>query len=215
MSQQHLCFYSTRCRFSQTFLEELSRTPYPREFRFICVDKRPDGTRPQLPAYLKAVPTLMIRGESEPRTDSQVMNWLSERRLSDRAAVTAGRMGGPAAGGGAGGPSMGGGSGGGLAAWGDEMNTIGDESFSYIGDDTSTSKGAMVRLSGNMASLNDLNTMTVPDARVHGSSSGVMTGPGTAGPTARQSAKSKALDDAFEAYRASRDRDVPGPVQRK
>jgi hypothetical protein len=84
MSQQHLCFFSTRCRYSQTFLEELSRTPYSREFRFVCVDATPGGLRPSLPPYVRAVPTLMIAGEHEPRTDAQVMNWLSERRLMDR-----------------------------------------------------------------------------------------------------------------------------------
>jgi hypothetical protein len=87
MSQQHLCFFSTRCRYSQTFLEELSRTPYSREFRFICVDAPPGGVRPTLPPYVRAVPTLMIAGEHEPRTDAQVMNWLSERRLMDRTAA--------------------------------------------------------------------------------------------------------------------------------
>lgn len=84
MSQQHLCFFSTRCRYSQAFLEELSRTPYSREFRFICVDAPPGGVRPALPPYVRAVPTLMIAGEHEPRTDAQVMNWLSERRLIER-----------------------------------------------------------------------------------------------------------------------------------
>jgi hypothetical protein len=87
MSQQHLCFFSTRCRYSQAFLEELSRTPFSREFRFICVDAPPGGVRPSLPSYVRAVPTLMIAGESEPRTDAQVMNWLSERRLMDRTAA--------------------------------------------------------------------------------------------------------------------------------
>jgi hypothetical protein len=84
MSQQNLCFFSTRCRYSQAFLEELSRTPFSREFRFICVDAPPGGVRPVLPPYVRAVPTLMIAGENEPRTDAQVMNWLSERRLIER-----------------------------------------------------------------------------------------------------------------------------------
>lgn len=84
MSQQNLCFFSTRCRYSQAFLEELSRTPYSREFRFICVDAPPGGVRPALPPYVRAVPTLMIAGEHEPRADAQVMNWLSERRLIER-----------------------------------------------------------------------------------------------------------------------------------
>jgi hypothetical protein len=76
---QHICFYSNKCNWSKAFLEELSRTPWKGEFRFICVDPTPN--RAPLPAWLKKVPTLVISGESEPRVDGQVMNWLSERRL--------------------------------------------------------------------------------------------------------------------------------------
>jgi hypothetical protein len=76
---QHVCFYSNKCNWSKAFLEELSRTPWKGEFRFVCVDPTP--SRGPLPAWLKKVPTLVISGESEPRTDGQVMNWLSERRL--------------------------------------------------------------------------------------------------------------------------------------
>jgi hypothetical protein len=201
MSQQHLCFYSTRCRFSQSFLEELSRTPYSKEFKFVCVD--PSPTRPPLPAYLKAVPTLMIKGEPEPRTDSQVMNWLSERRLQERQSST------PAVGfsSGIGGGSVNAGAGGdGLVAFGGEMFSSGDEGFAFIDDDTSTSNSAMVRLTGNMASINDIHMMVAPDSRAKAQA---------AGPSAsKQSAKGKALDDAFESYRSMRDRDISGPPKR-
>jgi hypothetical protein len=66
---------------SKAFLEELSQTPWKNTFRFICVDPMPNGTRPQLPAYIKKVPTLVISGENEPRTDGDVMNWISEMKL--------------------------------------------------------------------------------------------------------------------------------------
>ena len=82
MSQpQHICFYSNKCVWSKAFLEELAKTPWKNNFRFVCVDPMPNGTRPQLPAYIKKVPTLVIAGENEPRTDGDVMNWISEMKL--------------------------------------------------------------------------------------------------------------------------------------
>lgn len=82
MSQpQNLCFYSNKCLWSEAFLKELAGTPWKNTFRFVCVDPMPNGGRPQLPAFVKKVPTLIISGEPEPRTDGQVMNWISEMKL--------------------------------------------------------------------------------------------------------------------------------------
>jgi hypothetical protein len=77
----HLCFYSNRCDWSKAFVEEISKTPYHAQFRFICVDPSPN--RPQLPSWLKQTPTLVISGEPEPRTNSDVMNWLYEQKMKD------------------------------------------------------------------------------------------------------------------------------------
>ena len=82
MSQaQHICFYSNKCGWSEAFLKELAGTPWKNTFRFVCVDPMPNGTRPQLPAFVKKVPTLVISGEPEPRTDGEVMNWISQMKL--------------------------------------------------------------------------------------------------------------------------------------
>jgi hypothetical protein len=82
MSQpSNICFYSNKCQWSKAFITELSRTPWKGEFRFICVD--PSASRPQLPSWLKKVPTIVVSGESEPRTDSDVMNWLYEKRMKE------------------------------------------------------------------------------------------------------------------------------------
>lgn len=82
MSQpQNICFYSNKCLWSEAFLKELANTPWKQTFRFVCVDPMPNGTRPQLPAFIKKVPTLVISGEKEPRTDGEVMNWISEMKL--------------------------------------------------------------------------------------------------------------------------------------
>lgn len=81
MSQRpkHACFYSTKCKHSASFLEEIARTPYKSEFRFVCVDPSPN--RPALPSWLKVVPTLLIDGEPDPLTDEKVFNWLSLRKI--------------------------------------------------------------------------------------------------------------------------------------
>ena len=77
----HICFYSNRCEWSKAFITEISQTPYHTEFRFICVDPSPN--RPQLPSWLKQTPTLVISGEPEPRTNSEVMNWLYEHKMKN------------------------------------------------------------------------------------------------------------------------------------
>jgi hypothetical protein len=75
----NLCYYSNNCKWSAAFINELNTTQWKHTFKFICVD--PSPKRPQLPAWLKQVPTLVIAGEGEPRTDGNVMNWLSEMKL--------------------------------------------------------------------------------------------------------------------------------------
>lgn len=80
MSSKHKLYYSTRCRFCQAFLEELSATAFVPEFQLICVDPVPG--RPPLPPWLKTVPSLAIMGESTPRVGpGPVNNWLFERKL--------------------------------------------------------------------------------------------------------------------------------------
>jgi len=201
MSQLHLCFFSTRCPFSQAFLEALSKTTYSREFRFICVDAQPGRPRPQLPAYVKSVPTLMINGEREPRTESAVMNWLSERRLSDKstAPTTArGTVGNIES------------SQGGPSAMSDDMCMSGDEGFCYINEMEFKPTGSQGgRLAGNMVSFND-PIMGGPAAQEAVSMGAAGGGRGSNG----MSAKSKALDDAMTRLQAQRDSDFKG-VQRR
>jgi len=80
-NQIHICFYSNKCQWSKAFLTELVSTPWKNQFKFICADPSPD--RPPLPKWLKKVPTIVISGEAEPRTDSDVMNWLYEKRMKE------------------------------------------------------------------------------------------------------------------------------------
>lgn len=77
----NICFYSNRCQWCKAFITELAQTRWKYDFRFVCVD--PSPTRPQLPGWLKKVPTLKIAGEEDPRTDSEVMNWLYEKKMRE------------------------------------------------------------------------------------------------------------------------------------
>jgi len=186
MSQPpHLCFYSARCKYSAMFLEALAKTPFAKEFRFVCVDPGPSGQRPPLPAYVRAVPTLMIQGEPSPRTDNEVVNWLSERRVT--AGVGPGPDDGP-------------------AAIGGEMAGIGDEGWAYIGEDTGSAQGQRARLTSTMVGLDNLHMIMAANGA--GGSAAPMAPAGNAGPTARQTAKSKAFDDQLAAYAAARDMDL-------
>ena len=77
----HICFYSNKCEWSEAFIKELSTTPYKTEFQFVCIDTTP---RSQLPTWLKQVPTLLIKGDPEPvKVNSEVLNWLYERKMKD------------------------------------------------------------------------------------------------------------------------------------
>ena len=78
---ENLCFYSNNCEWCKAFITELSKTPYKSEFQFVCVDPSPN--RPQLPSWLKKVPTLVVKGKSAPLTDNEVQNWIFERKLKD------------------------------------------------------------------------------------------------------------------------------------
>ena len=162
----------------------------------------------------------MIHGEKAPRTDNEVINWIAERRLRGSGSGSGSGNGGSGSGG-SGGGGLGGGSlegiGGsdGPVAFGGEMFSSGDEQFAYIGDDTSTSQSAMVRLAGNMASLDNIDAMVAPDSRARGGGPGSSSsGGGNTNGGKAQSAKGKALDDAFASYQAARDRDMPGGQRR-
>ena len=82
MDKKNLCFYSLKCQWSKAFIQEVSQTPFKNMFQFISVDGNQN-----LPKWLKKVPTLVIQGESEPRTDGEVMNWLYEQKMKTQTNV--------------------------------------------------------------------------------------------------------------------------------
>ena len=81
----HLCYYSNRCQWSRAFITEIGQTPWKGLFHYVCVD--PSPSRPPLPGWLKKVPTIVLSGDPEPKTDSDVMNWLYEKKMKETNAM--------------------------------------------------------------------------------------------------------------------------------
>jgi hypothetical protein len=185
---EHVCFYSNKCNWSKAFLTELANTPWKQTFRFVCVDPSPN--RSPLPSWLTKVPTLVIKGEQQPRTDGEVMNWLSEMKMKQ---------------------GMGLGGGGGVAPTANEyeaFNMMEHQSFAkgfgYSGIDVDTSAqgnggfsipGAFSFLNG-AAATGDRTGNTIPS----------MADP------AKRSKKEQMMDQQMEDYIKERNRGMPqGP----
>jgi hypothetical protein len=191
----HLCFYSERCRFSQSFIEELKRTPYFSEFKLICVD--PDGSGKRLPIvdkgrtekWLTAVPTLIIDGESGPRTDAEVFNWLSMKKLQEGSRQQSGVPGPQAV------------EGGEPAAYGNEMTSNKwSDSYSFFNESFDVSKGTGY----------DPIPRTFAQLDGNGFGSAMpQTGSSTAAAPQQRSKKEMAMDRALEDFQKTRNSDFP------
>jgi hypothetical protein len=197
----HICFYSNRCEWSKAFIEEISKTNYHKEFRFICVDPSPN--RPQLPSWLKSVPTLVISGEPEPRTNSEVMNWLYEKKMMDGGARQGGGGGRGAGGGGGGG---GGGEPPGPEPYMDmEMGGGFGDSYSFIGDDTTAQGDGGLRAAHNFTYLNGQDSVGTREASNFQTTSNDQ----------RRSKKEQIFDQQYEQMMKARDAGMPRPVMRQ
>lgn len=192
MSSQasNICFYSNKCQWSKAFITELSKTPWKGSFRFICVDPGPN--RPQLPGWLKKVPTIVVAGEAEPRTDSDVMNWLYEKRMKEGGST---QTGAPAAAAGSAEP----------AAFSLFENVSFAKGFGYSGVDVDTSSqgtggstipGAFSFLNGGASDGDRL----AQDAG----------GPAPPTGSQRRSKKEEMFDKQMEAYQRDREQGMPG-----
>ena len=196
----HLCFYSEKCRFSQSFLEEVKRAGYQSEFKFICVDADASGKRPpivdkgRVEKWLTAVPTLIIDGETGPRTDAEVFNWLSMKKLQEgrQAPISPDGLGGSEP-----------------VAYGNELASgKWSDSYSFFGQQFEVGKGqGFDPIPRNFGQLQE--------------GTGSITGIGgqTAGQvvaaTAQKSKKEMAMDSALERYQQERDKDTPNGFARK
>jgi len=186
----HIVFYSNRCEWSKAFIEEISKTNYHQELRFICVDPGPN--RPALPSWLKQTPTLVISGEPEPRTNGEVMNWLYERKMKDGGGSKGGNGGGQ-------GPAepepyldmeMGGG-------YGDQ--------YSFIGADTSAEGNGGLSMKHNFTYLGGGDGVSTREASNFQ----------TTNSNAKRSKKEEMLDAQMEQYKANREVGMPQRITRQ
>lgn len=190
----HICFYSSRCQWSKAFIEEISRTEYHKDFRFVCVDPGPN--RPTLPQWLKQTPTLVIRGETQPRTDAEVMNWLYEQRIrqSQTSQSSGGGSGAPAGGGFEPEPYMDMEMGGGF----------GDQ-YSFLGADTSTQGNGGLSMKHNFTFLNGQDAVSTKEASSFQ----------TTNMNQKRSKKEELLDQQMEQYMKARDQGMPQRIARQ
>ena len=195
----HICFYSNRCDWSKAFITELSETPYRGEFRFVCAD--PSPTRPQLPSWLKKVPTLVISGEPEPRVDAEVFNWLKERQLRDGGGTAARASGGAAGGAGSAGPAE-------PEPLVSDMGSAFGDSYSMIDTDTSAQGNGGSTGIGNFYGFSFLQGSNSVGTK-EGSSFQMTNSSG------KRSKKEEMLDSQMEQYMAQRDAGIPKRVARQ
>jgi hypothetical protein len=191
--KKHICFYSNNPKepWSKAFLEELKATPWLHEFEFICADNPQNR-----PKWLKQVPTLVIDGDENPvKTDTEVMNWLYERKMREmprkqtQAAAQPAGMGGE--------PE---------SFIGNEMKGFGNAGYSFIDSDTRVEGDGGNRIPGTFSFLHgqsspgdrSMQNMGAPDMR----------------PAAGRSKKEQAFDQQLDMFKQQRDMGMPrGPVR--
>jgi len=183
----HICFYSNRCLHSKAFIDEVKNTSYVKEIKFICVDPSPN--RSSLPSWLKQTPTLVISGEPEPRINSEVTNWLYERKLKDSGSKGDGGAGGSE-------PEpyldmeMGGGFG---------------DSYSFITADTSAQGNGGMTMKHNFTYLNGQDGVGTREASSFQ----------TTDSNAKRSKKEELLDAQMQQYISQRDAGMPQRINRQ
>lgn len=192
----NVCFYSNKCEWSEAFLKELAKTPYKGEFQFVCIDTT---ARAQLPSWLKQVPTLLIRDDQEPiKTNSDVLNWLYERKMKDsQKEMPRGPM--PA------------GSGGSAGASSDEPEAW---NIAEMGGKLSESYGVLVEGSG--ASVDNSSTKNFDFSFLNGnaaagdrSAQGIGSSNVRQEPSRTKSKKEEMFDRQMEEYTKNRDNGLP------
>ena len=154
----------------------------------MCVDPSPQ--RPPLPSWLKQTPTLVIRGETQPRTDAEVMNWLYEQRIRNGGASnTVGAQSSLE-------PEpymdmeMGGG-------YGDQ--------YSFLGADTSSTGDGGMSMKHNFTYLNGQDAVSTKEASNFQTTS----------VNQKRSKKEDLLDQQLDQYMKSRDQGMPQRIARQ
>jgi hypothetical protein len=183
----NICYYSNKCQWSKAFITELSKTPWKSQFRYICVDASPG--RPPLPSWLKKVPTIVVAGEPEPRTDSDVMNWLYEKRMKESSSS---QTGAPAAQPGAAEPDA--------FSMMEQMSFTKGFSYSGVDADTSSQGNGGMTMPGAFAFLNGAAAEGDRLSQESGTSQQ---------PSQRRSKKEEMFDKQMEAYQRDREAGMP------
>jgi hypothetical protein len=192
----HICYYSNRCQWSRAFITELGRTPWKNLFHFICVDLSPQ--RPPIPGWLKKVPTLVLAGDPEPKTDSDVMNWLYEKKMMETQSIAK-------SGGGNSAPTAG--VGGEPDAWSMQEQSSFSKGFGYSGIDvdTSTQGNGGESMPGSFSFLN--GGASVGDRSQNSFNTVNESG-------RKKSKKEELFDKQMEAYQRERDMGTPRGIPR-
>lgn len=195
--QRHICFYSNKDSWSKAFIEELSKTPWVREFQFFCVDPNTQGIRPQLPKQVTQVPMLRIAGENEYRKDQDVMNWLYERKMASGQAQQQGQ--GQGVKGGSGGQSQGPME---PSSWNPgEMGGFGDAGYAFLDSaHLGTQANGGDSIPGNFSFLNGGASPGDRQSQMAGSSSSQTQG---------RTKKEQQFDAQMEMYMRQRDSGMP------
>ena len=193
MSQKNVCFYSNKDKWSKAFIEELSKTPWMREFEFQCVDTDKSGNKPNLPKWLKQVPTLVIPSDESPvKTDTEVMNWLYEKKMKLESSKPAG----PASSSQAllDGPQ----------SWmGGEMSGYGETGYSFVDADMTTAGNGGATIPGSFTFLQGFG-----DKQSDSSLTTAVQNQGT------RSKKEAVFDKQMDMYKQQRDIGIPqGPAR--
>jgi len=191
MSQKNVCFYSNKDKWSKAFIEELSKTPWIKEFDFKCVDADKSGQKPTLPKWLKQVPTLVITGDESPvKTDTEVMNWLYEKKMKLESAkpvqsAAQALVDGP-------------------QSWlGGEMSGYGDTGYSFVDADMTTAGNGGATIPGSFSFLTGFG-----DKQSDASLSAAVQNQGT------RSKKEAVFDKQMDMYKQQRDLGIPqGPAR--
>ncbi len=206
--KRHICFMSPKCQWSMAFLRELERTPYLSEFQIVDVASL---TAEQRRGFkLTKVPTLVISDPRDPepmKTDGEVMNWLSVRKLRDSSGIPRAP---PAPG---------------ISAPSavqqsvpsepepfvfSEMGMKGQDPYSFIDQDTNTQGNGGLRIQHSFEFLNG-----PPQASYNaGAGGGIGGGPGGmptggSGFGQKKSKKEEMFDAQMEAYARERDAGMP------
>jgi len=188
--KKNLCYYSNKCQWSKAFIMEISTTNYKSDFQYICVDP---PVKTQLPKWLTKVPTLVIQGESEPRTDGEVMNWLYENKMKQQTKSV---------------PSKSDASVSEPDAWSMAENVSFSKNvgYSFNDSDTSTQGNGGTTIPGSFAFLNGSSGM--------GEKTSQDFNPGKTEQGRGRSKKEEMFDKQMEEYQRSRDLGLPGQLNR-